>query len=85
MKQEQVIELAKQAGFFYYDMRSEGHGETLEADSLAPVLMFAKLVEQATLEQAAKVCDAVDACSDGSSPWLKDAARSIRNLAKESK
>lgn len=56
MKQEQVIELAKQAGFFYYDMRSEGHGETLEADSIEPALMFAKLVEQATLERAALEC-----------------------------
>lgn len=54
MKQEQVIELARKAGFHFYDMKDVGCGESVEADSFDAASRFAKLVEQATLERAAR-------------------------------
>lgn len=46
MKQEKVIELAKQAGFGNYAIEAAGIFEK-----------FAALAEQATLERAAQVCE----------------------------
>lgn len=57
MKHDEVIEIAKKAGFFFHDA---GYAPTLHTTPMEYsdkcFARFAKLVEQATLERAAKVC-----------------------------
>lgn len=57
MKQEQVIELAKQAGFPFnkYGLLQGDEDGEIDADDMFE--LFASLVEQATLERAAGACD----------------------------
>lgn len=52
-----AIDLAKQAGFFLYDLHDvDGHdlGESVEADSFDAIERFAKLVEKRTAEAERK-------------------------------
>ncbi|AXF52865.1 MAG: hypothetical protein [Bacteriophage sp.] len=95
MKQEQVIELAKQAGFpfnKYGLLQGDEEGE-IEADEM--FTRFASLVEQATLERAAKACEQVEAtyervASARGGAWDEyhlsksiECSEKIRNLAKD--
>ena len=87
MKQEKVIELAKKAGFVFYDMKDAGCGESVEADSFGAATLFAALVEQATLERAAQECDKMEDVywnGDGASA-ASGCAHAIRALSKEQK
>lgn len=72
MKQEQVIELAKQAKVI--DQKATMDSEYVR-DVIADLSAFASLVEQATLERAAKVVDPFF--------FAEGAAHAIRSLAKE--
>jgi hypothetical protein len=59
MKNEEIIELAKQAGFFVGD--SEAYSPSVQEDhELTPYLeTFAKLVAEKEREACALICDAV--------------------------
>lgn len=83
MKQEQVIELAKKAGASFFP------GIGFDVISL-DVPKLVALVEQATLERAAKVCttEVARMTNDlhGTTFYIAtgQCAKAIRNLAKES-
>lgn len=84
MKQEQVIELARRAGF-------EGMIEGVYQAGDANISRFASLVEQATLERAAERCETKarllgNLDSEGAydrAVAARELATDIRNLAKE--
>ena len=55
---EKIFELAKQAGFYFYDMHNvngEDLGETIEADSWAAADKFAQLIVQEVLSVQEKL------------------------------
>jgi hypothetical protein len=60
MTQDEMIEMARQAGYFLYDL-TETHGkktvETDENDEWAQLEAFAKLVAAKEREACAKVCE----------------------------
>lgn len=59
MTQEEIIEMAKQAGYFLYDL-TETHQkktvETDEADEWAQLERFAKLIAEAERDECATLC-----------------------------
>ena len=60
MTQDEIIEMARQAGYFVYDL-TETHQkktvETDEADEWAQLERFAKLVAEHEREACAKICE----------------------------
>ncbi len=60
MIEEEIIKMAKQAGFYMYDMHDvdgEDLGESVEADSYEVLTRFARLVAAREREACALVCD----------------------------
>lgn len=86
MEREKVIELAQEAGFKYPNEITENPEWSTYADRMySRLLEFARLVEQETLERAAKAVEAVgrvDMSIDGVSFYATTGlcAKAIRNL-----
>jgi len=68
MTQDEMIDLAKQAGWQY------AHGES----GFEPLWAFAKLVAAKEREACAKVCESIYTNGDGAECWLENAASKIR-------
>jgi uncharacterized protein YqfA (UPF0365 family) len=80
MTQEEIIELAKQAGFFVKD--SEAYSPSVQEDhELTPYLeTFAKRVAEAERESCAAICDALHEARVGKDNYFAFAANAIREL-----
>lgn len=60
MTPERIVELAKKAGFVFYDMHDingEDLGETIEADTHKAIHWFAEMIRNHALDEAAKACE----------------------------
>ena len=68
MTQDEMIDLAKQAGWQY------AHGES----GFEPLWAFARLVAAKEREECAKVCESIYTNGDGAECWLENAASKIR-------
>ena len=81
MTQDDVIEIAREAGFFVKD--NDAYSPSVQADhELTPFLVaFAKLVAAKEREACAKVCEQTDEDFEGPDQWdwhSKDYASAIR-------
>ncbi|WP_347220312.1 hypothetical protein [Chryseobacterium sp.] len=84
MKQEQVIELAKKAGFeAHVSFLNDPDGKELAEIFIWKMSQFASLVEQATLERAAMRLDLTEENEPGDTWQPGTPSEVIRNLAKD--
>ena len=80
MTQDEIIEMARQAGFFVKD--SEAYSPSVQEDhELTPYLeTFAKLVAEAEREACASICDELHEARVGKDNYFAFAANAIREL-----
>jgi DNA-binding Lrp family transcriptional regulator len=80
MTQDEIIEMARQAGFFVKD--SEAYSPSVQEDhELTPYLeAFAKLVAEHEREACAAICDALHEARVGKDNYFAFAANAIREL-----
>jgi hypothetical protein len=73
MTQDEIIEMARQAGFVEYEL-DDGTINAFDKRYEA----FAKLVAAKEREACAKVCESIYTNGDGAECWLENAASKIR-------
>jgi len=80
MTQDEIIEMARQAGFFVKD--SEAYSPSVQEDhELTPYLeTFAKLVAEKERESCAAICDELHKARVGKDNYFAFAANAIREL-----